>query len=74
MAICRVYDPPDLLVTFTCNTKCKELSDALHFETGQQPCDHSEIVVRVFHMKVDKFIADIQKGTTFGPVCVGKTT
>jgi hypothetical protein len=45
MAICRVYGPPDLFVTFTCNTKWKEISDALHFEPGQQPCDRSELVV-----------------------------
>jgi hypothetical protein len=74
MAICRVYSPPDLFITFTCNTKWKEVSDALHFETGQQPCDRSEIVVRVFHMKVDEFITDVQEGTTFGPIRVGKAT
>jgi hypothetical protein len=74
MAICRVYGPPDLFVTFTCNMKWKEISDALHFETGQQPCDRSKIVVRVLHMKVDEFILDIREGTTFGPVCAGKIT
>jgi hypothetical protein len=74
MAICRVYGPPNLFVTFTCNMKWKEVSDALHFETGQQPCDCSEIVVRVFYMKVEEFIADIREGTTFGPVHAGKTT
>jgi hypothetical protein len=74
MAICRVYGPPDLFITFTCNMKWKEVSDALHFETGQQLCDRSEIVVWVFHMKVDEFIADIREGTTFGPVRAGKTT
>ncbi|AQK94045.1 hypothetical protein ZEAMMB73_Zm00001d010436 [Zea mays] len=40
MAICRVYGPPDLFVTFTCNTKWREIADALRFEPGQQPCDH----------------------------------
>jgi hypothetical protein len=45
MTICRVYDPPDLFVTFMCNTKWKEISDALHFEPRQQPCDRSELVV-----------------------------
>ncbi|WVZ68238.1 hypothetical protein U9M48_017199 [Paspalum notatum var. saurae] len=29
MAICRVYGPPDLFVTFTCNTKWREIVDAL---------------------------------------------
>jgi hypothetical protein len=72
MAICRVYDPPDLFVTFTCNPKWKEIVDALRFEPGQQPCDRSDIVVRVFHMKVDEFIADIRENKVFGPIRAGE--
>jgi hypothetical protein len=34
MAICRVYGPPDLFVTFTCNTKWRDIADALRFEPG----------------------------------------
>ncbi|ONM03922.1 putative replication protein [Zea mays] len=71
MAICRVYGPPDLFVTFTCNPKWKEIVDALRFEPGQQACDRSDIVVRVFHMKVDEFIADIREDKTFGPIRAG---
>jgi hypothetical protein len=71
MAICRVFGPPDLFVTFTCNTKWKEIADAIRFETGQQPCDRSDVIVRVFHMKVDEFIADIREGKTFGPILAG---
>ena len=73
MAICRVYGPPDLFVTFTCNTKLREIADALRFEPGQQPCDRSDLIVRVFHMKVDEFIADIKEGKTFGPVFAGNS-
>ncbi|AQK61422.1 putative replication protein [Zea mays] len=71
MAICRVFGPPDLFVTFTCTTKWKEIADAIRFETGQQPCDRSDVIVRVFHMKVDEFITDIREGKTFGPVLAG---
>ncbi|AQK39248.1 putative replication protein [Zea mays] len=71
MAICRVYGPPDLFVTFTCNPKWKEIVDALRFEPGQQPCDRSDIVVRVFHMKVDEFIADIRENKIFGAIRAG---
>jgi hypothetical protein len=71
MAICRVFGPPDLFVTFTRNTKWKEIADAIRFETGQQPCDRSDVIVRVFHMKVDEFIADIREGKTFGPILAG---
>ena len=73
MAICRVYGPPDLFVAFTCNTKWREIADALRFEPGQQPCDRSDLIVRVFHMKVDEFIADIKEGKMFGPVLAGNS-
>jgi hypothetical protein len=72
MAICRVYGPPDLFVTFTCNTKWREIADALRFEPGQQPCDRSDLIVRVFHMKIDEFITDIREGKTFGPIRAGE--
>jgi hypothetical protein len=68
MTIYRVYGPPDLFVTFTCNTKWQEISDALCFKPGQQPCDRSELVVHIFHMKVSEFMPDIREGATFGLV------
>ncbi|CAN6284061.1 unnamed protein product [Urochloa humidicola] len=68
VAIHRVYGPPGLFVTFTCNTKWREIGDALRFEPGQQPCDRSDLIVRIFRMKVDKFIADIREGKTFGQI------
>jgi hypothetical protein len=45
MAICRVFGPPDLFVTFTCNSKWREIADALRFEPGQQPSDRSDLIV-----------------------------
>ena len=42
--------------------------DVLRFEPRQQPCNPSDLIMRVFHMKVDEFIADIMEGRTFGPV------
>ncbi|XP_039817041.1 uncharacterized protein LOC120679501 [Panicum virgatum] len=60
--------PPNLFVTFTCNTKWREIGDVLRFEQGQQPCDRSDLIVWVFHMKVDEFIADIREGKIFGPI------
>ena len=66
MAICKVYGHPDLFVTFTCNTKWREIADALLYELGQQPCDQSDLIVRVFHMKVNELIDDIKEGRMFG--------
>jgi hypothetical protein len=44
----------------------------LRFEQGQQPCDHSDLIVWVFRMKLDEFIADIREGKTFGPIRAGQ--
>ncbi|WVZ51706.1 hypothetical protein U9M48_002821 [Paspalum notatum var. saurae] len=60
--------PPDLVLNFTCNAQWREIEDVLHFEPGQQPCDGSDLVMRVFHMKVDEFLVDIKEGKTFGPI------
>jgi hypothetical protein len=64
MAICRVFGPPDLFVTFTCNTKWREIVDALRY---------SDLVVHVFNMKVDEFIDNIREGKTFGSVQEGRS-
>jgi hypothetical protein len=73
MDICRVYGPADLFVTFMCHNKWREIADALRFDPGQQPCNRFDLIVRVFHMKVDEFIADIKEGKTFGPVLAGNS-
>jgi hypothetical protein len=72
MAICRVFGPPDLFMTFTCNSKWREIADALRFEPGQQPSDRSGLIVRVFHMKVDEFVDDIKQGRSFGAIHAGE--
>ena len=72
MAIYRVYGPLDLFVTFTCNTKWREIADTLLYEPGQQPCDRSDLIVRVFHMKVNELIDDIKEGRVFGAAATGE--
>lgn len=71
VAICRVFGPPHLFVTFTCNPKWAEIKDALVFEPGQKSTDRSDLVVRVFKLKMEQFMKGIMKGRTFGPVCAG---
>jgi hypothetical protein len=68
MAVCRVHGAPDLFITFTCNPKWDEISDALIVEPGQTHADRPDIVTRVFKMKVNEFSAGVKKGKTFGPV------
>jgi hypothetical protein len=66
IAICRVYGPPDLFVTFTCNPKWPEIT--LMLLQGQQPNDRPDIIVRVFHMKLKQVLKDIESGLIFGPI------
>uniref|UniRef100_K3Y063 Helitron helicase-like domain-containing protein n=1 Tax=Setaria italica TaxID=4555 RepID=K3Y063_SETIT len=45
MAICRVYGPPDLFVTFTCNSKWREIADALRYEPVCLVCAVARVVL-----------------------------
>jgi hypothetical protein len=72
IAICRFYGPPDLFITFTCNPKWQEIADALAFIPGQQPSARSDIVSRVFRLKVDELVLVQKKGTYFGKAQAGR--
>uniref|UniRef100_A0A0A9HN84 Helitron helicase-like domain-containing protein n=1 Tax=Arundo donax TaxID=35708 RepID=A0A0A9HN84_ARUDO len=37
-------------------------------EPGQQPSDRSDIIVRVFHMKLEELLNDLRSGIVFGPI------
>ncbi|PNT74536.1 hypothetical protein BRADI_1g16980v3 [Brachypodium distachyon] len=67
MAICRTFGAPDLFVTFTCNPKWDEISDALRLEAGQTSADRSDIVSRVLKMKLNELYKDVRHGKAFGP-------
>jgi len=66
IAICRVYGPPDLFITFTCNSKWPEITATIL--EGQHPNDRPDIIVRVFHMKLQELLHDIRSGSIFGPI------
>jgi hypothetical protein len=68
MAICRVFGAPDLFITFTCNPKWDEISEALLMEAGQNHVDRPDIVTRVFKMKINEFTGDVRRGEAFGKV------
>jgi hypothetical protein len=59
IAICRVHGPPDFFVTFTCNANWPEILDSM-FERGQSPPDRSDVIVRVYHMKLEDLMHDIK--------------
>jgi hypothetical protein len=52
-----VYGPPDLFITFTCNPKWPEISEALL--QYQYANDRPDIIIRVFHMKLQQLLEDI---------------
>jgi hypothetical protein len=70
LAICRVYGPPDFFITFTCNTEWPEITESF-FEPGQTAPDRSDIIVRVFHLKLDDILDDIKSGKIFGSFIAG---
>ena len=66
MTYVRHYGRPDLFITFTCNPKWKDITDALL--PGQKSHDRHDIIARVFHLKVKKLMAVLNKGSLFGGV------
>jgi hypothetical protein len=60
MARVRKFGKPDLFVTFTCNPKWEEITDALL--PGQIAKDRPELVTRVFNLKLDALLKEIKDG------------
>jgi hypothetical protein len=60
MARVRKFGKPDLFVTFTCNPKWKEITNALL--PGQITKDRPNLVTRVFNLKLDALLKDIKDG------------
>nr|GEY05873.1 uncharacterized protein [Tanacetum cinerariifolium] len=69
MAICRWVGPHDLFLTMTCNPNWPEIQR--HVEDaipGQPTCDRSDVIVKVFKIKLDELMKDIRKSNHFGRV------
>jgi hypothetical protein len=64
MAICRWASCPDAFVTFTYNPQWLEIKRTLLL--GQQPHDRSDLVTRVFKIKLKEMINDIHKKHILG--------
>ncbi|KAK9714657.1 hypothetical protein RND81_06G110100 [Saponaria officinalis] len=65
MGICKWTGYPDLFITFTCNPKWPEITDALK-EQGLRPEDRPDIVIRIFKMKLDEMMFDFKTRRIFG--------
>jgi hypothetical protein len=66
IAICRVHGSPDFFFTFTCNPKWPEIINSF-YKPEQKPSDKSDVIVRVYHMKLEELIDDIKSAKMFGP-------
>jgi hypothetical protein len=65
IAMCRVFGPPDFF-TFTYNPKWPEIVNSF-YDPKLNPSDKSDVIVRVYHMKLEELISDIKSGMMFGP-------
>ncbi|XP_065641836.1 uncharacterized protein LOC136071699 [Hydra vulgaris] len=66
MAIIKKYGKPDLFITFTCNSKWREITENL--DPGESATDRPDLVCRVFKMKLKCFLGDIFKHGVLGKV------
>ena len=66
MTYVRKFGRPDLFITFTCNPKWEEIT--IELLPGQSVTDRHDLVARVFHQKVIKFMDVLTKGKVFGEV------
>ena len=66
MAIVRKEHKPDLFITMTCNPKWPEIQAGLM--PGQSAQDRPDLVSRVFRLKKDQLMYDINKNCIFGEV------
>jgi len=64
MALVRKFGKPDLFITFTCNLAWPKIADSIH--SWETPTNRPDIVVRVFHAKVQELIRLICKVEIFG--------
>src|ERR1044071_6521524 len=66
MAIVRKVGKPDLFITVTCNPNWPEIKEALL--SGQTAQDRSDLISRVFNMKLKAILKNILKEYIFGKV------
>ncbi|XP_071699127.1 uncharacterized protein [Rutidosis leptorrhynchoides] len=71
LAICRVHGNPRYFITFTCNSKWPEIRRYLGKYQYLTANDRTDIVARVFYMKLKMFINVLKKEELFGAYTAG---
>ncbi|XP_022030782.1 uncharacterized protein LOC110931708 [Helianthus annuus] len=65
MAICKWFGYPDFFITITCNPKWPEIKIFLK-NTNINPEDRPDILCRLFKIKLDAIMKDLQETSLFG--------
>ncbi|KAJ0566267.1 putative helitron helicase-like domain-containing protein [Helianthus annuus] len=65
MAICKWFGYPDFFITITCNPKWPEIKIFLK-NTNINPEDRPDILCRLFKIKLDAIMKDLQEKSLFG--------
>nr|GFB40331.1 DNA helicase [Tanacetum cinerariifolium] len=68
LAICRALGNPQLFVTFTCNVNWPEIKRHMQHYPDVFLGDRADVVVRVFHQKVQHFCKFLKDRRLFGTV------
>lgn len=71
MAICRHYGYPELFITFTCNSKWPEITEAIKLIEGQRAEDRPDIIARVFRIRLKLLMKEFIKKKHFGEIVAG---
>jgi hypothetical protein len=66
MAICAKFGKPTFFVTFTCNPKWPEITNSIPWYHSAS--DRPDVVSRVYNLKKNEIVEDIQKRQIFGAV------
>ena len=64
MAVVSKYGKPDLFLTYTCNPRCREITENLL--PGQRPEDRPDLVARVYKRHLTEIMTDIRERHVLG--------
>ena len=64
MVIVLTNSKPDVFITMTCTSKCREITESLL--PDQRASDRTEIAACVFRMKLTELLDDINERHIFG--------
>ncbi|GKC92713.1 putative PIF1 DNA helicase/replication protein A1-like protein, partial [Tanacetum coccineum] len=67
MTLCKFYGYPDLFITFTCNPNWHEITRFME-KRGSKSEDRPDVISRVFKIKLDYLMKELNDGHIFGRV------